>query len=189
VKTIRICDAVRPFLSREELRKLLDYTAGTQLHDIILLAAMTGLRKGEVLNLTWDDVDLQRGVLLIRSSISYRTKGGKMRVVPLNRTVSDLLKNLPKSSGPIFSGDRGGAYNHDFLSKRFKRAVLGAGLDSRLHFHSLRHTFASLLVRDGVPLYHVQKLLGHSSARVTEIYAHLGQAELGSSVEKLSLSI
>jgi site-specific recombinase XerD len=189
VKAIRIAETIRPFLSKDDLSKLLDHTRGTQLCDIILIATMTGLRKGELLNLSWADVDLQKGTLLVRSSMSYRTKGGKMRMVPLNTTALNVLKNLPQNSSVVFPPERGESYNHDFLSRRFKRAINQCGLDPKLHFHSLRHTFASLLVKDGVPLYHVQRLLGHSSARVTEIYAHLGHAELGSSVEKLSMSI
>jgi len=149
---------------------------------------MTGLRKGELLNLAWADVDLQKGILLVRSSLSYRTKGGKIRMVPLNTAATNVLENLPRISPMVFPAERGGAYNHDFLSKRFKQVIKECGLNSKLHFHSLRHTFASLLVQDGVPLYHVQRLLGHSSARVTEIYAHLGQSELHGSVERLAIA-
>ena len=188
IRDIREVEKLPLFLTKEDLAKLLAHTKGDQLHDLILLAAMTGLRKGELLNLTWNDVDLKRGILIVRSSVSYRTKAGKIRSVPLNATAHQLLESITRTSDLIFPGDRGGPYNHDFLSRRFKRAVLKCGLDKRLHFHSLRHTFASLLVQDGVPLYNVQRLLGHSSARVTEIYAHLGHAELSGSVERLTLA-
>jgi integrase len=187
VREIRVCQTTRPFLSKADLTKVLEHTKGTQLHDIILLAAMTGLRKGELLNLQWNDVDLQRGILLVRSSMSYRTKGGKIRMVPLNTPALQMLQRLPRTSSTVFPGDRGGAYNHDFLARRFKKAIKECGLNPTLHIHSLRHSFASLLVQDGVPLYHVQKLLGHSSSRVTEIYSHLGQSELHGSVERLTL--
>jgi len=186
IKEIRTAEATRPFLSKEDLHKLLDHTRGTELHDIILFGAMTGLRKGEILNLTWRDVDLERGTIIVQSSVSYHVKGGKLRMVPLNSTVKKLLEDMPRISVHVFPGDRGGKYNIDFVSKRFKRAVLDCELNPALHFHSLRHTFASLLVQDGVPLYHIQKLLGHSSARVTEIYAHLGHGELFGSVERLA---
>ena len=62
----------------------------------------------------------------------------------------------------------------EWITHAFKKAVVAARLeDGRIHFHSLRHTFASWLVQDGVSLYEVQKLLGHSSTRVTEVYSHL----------------
>jgi len=99
--------------------------------------------------------------------------------------VRKLLECMTAKEGLLFPGDRGGLSNGDFMAKRFKEAIRACGLDPRLHFHSLRHTFASLLVKDGVSLYHVQKLLGHSSPRVTEIYAHLGGSELLGSVERL----
>ena len=72
--------------------------------------------------------------------------------------------------------------------KKVHKACGDCELDTKLHFHSLRHTFASLLVKEGVSLYHVQRLLGHSSSRVTEIYAHLGTSELNISVEKLAIA-
>ncbi|MBM4169071.1 MAG: hypothetical protein FJ215_07935 [Ignavibacteria bacterium] len=185
VKTIRITEKTRPYLSKEELQRLLDYTSGTPLHDIILLTVMTGLRRGELINLTWEDIDFARGTILVRSRKNHQTKAGKKRVLPMNTTARILLGQMKGRQGRLFSGERGGLLNGNLLRARFKRTVRACGLDSRLHFHSLRHTFASLLVKEGVSLYHVQKLLGHSSPRVTEIYAHLGGAELLGSVEKL----
>ncbi|MGA9408582.1 MAG: tyrosine-type recombinase/integrase [Bacteroidota bacterium] len=188
IKTIRVVDTIRPYLSKEDLTKLLAYTKGTQLHDIILLAAMTGLRRGELLGLAWEDVDLKQGTLLVHSTIGHTTKGGKIRLIPMNSAVRELFERLPKNEGPIFIGERGGWKKGDFVGRSFKKAIRGCGLDPKLHFHSLRHTFASLLVKEGVSLYHVQRLLGHSSSRVTEIYAHLGTTELSGSVEKLAMA-
>lgn len=186
VRNIRVVDTTRPYLTKEDLQKLLDHTKGTQLHDIILFGAMTGMRRGEIVNLTWEDIDWQHQSIVIRSSLSYQTKGGKIRLVPMNSTVKALLEGMTNRTGYLFPGDRGGKYNGNFTSQRFRMAIRDCGLDKRLHFHSLRHTFASLLVKEGISLYHVQKLLGHSSPRVTEIYAHLGGAELFGSVETLS---
>jgi hypothetical protein len=107
----------------------------------------------------------------------------------MNSTVKSLLEGMSNRTGYLFPGDRGGKYNGNFTSQRFRKAIKDCGLDKRLHFHSLRHTFASLLVKEGISLYHVQKLLGHSSPRVTEIYAHLGGAELFGSVETLALNV
>jgi site-specific recombinase XerD len=76
-----------------------------------------------------------------------------------------------------------------WVSHAFKKAVRKAGVDSRLHFHSLRHTFATWLVQNGVGIYEVQKLLGHSSVAVTQVYAHLAPSELHGAVEKISVSL
>ena len=77
----------------------------------------------------------------------------------------------------------------DFISKTFKKCVLDAELDERLHFHSLRHTFASWLVQEGVSLYEVQKLLGHPSSSVTQIYSHLQPEQMHSTVNRIDLPL
>ena len=138
--------------------------------------------------MTWQDVDLKQKTLLVHSTIGHTTKGGKIRLIPMNTTLKELFEKMPKTEGVIFSGERGGWKRGDFVGRSFKKAIRGCGLDTKLHFHSLRHTFASLLVKEGVSLYHVKRLLGHSSSRVTEIYAHLGTTELSGSVEKLAMA-
>jgi integrase len=121
MKEIRQIERIPLFLSKEDHAKLLEFTKGAELHDIILLGAMTGLRKGELLNLTWNDVDLVHGTLIVRSSITYRTKCGKIRSLPLNKTARNLLEHLVRRSERLFPGDKGGEYNHDLLSRRFKK--------------------------------------------------------------------
>ena len=79
--------------------------------------------------------------------------------------------------------------DEDMLTHLFKEYVLKAGLESRLHFHSLRHTFASWLVQDGVSLYEVQKLLGHSNIAVTQVYSHLQPEGLHSTVNRISIPL
>ena len=72
---------------------------------------------------------------------------------------------------------------------KLKKYVTEIGLDGKLHFHSFRHTFASWLVQDGVSLYEVQKLLGHSNIAVTQVYSHLQPEGLHSTVNKISLTL
>ena len=74
-----------------------------------------------------------------------------------------------------------------FVSKRFKIHARRVGLREDLHFHSLRHTFATWLVQEGVSIYEVQKLLGHSSISVTQIYSHLAASELHGAVNKIQV--
>jgi site-specific recombinase XerD len=84
---------------------------------------------------------------------------------------------------------KGKAINPNWVSKTFKAYARKAGLNDKLHFHSLRHTFASWLVQDGVSIYEVQKLLGHSSVKVTEVYSHLAASELHGAVNRLNLNL
>lgn len=75
----------------------------------------------------------------------------------------------------------------DLVTKKFKDYVREAGINPKLHFHSLRHTFATWLVQSGVSIYEVQKLLGHSNISVTQICSHLAARELHEAVEKISI--
>jgi len=188
VKQIRVDETIRPYLSKTDLSALMEHTKGTFLYDIILFAVSTGMRIGEIVNLTWDVVDLCQKKIVVKNGTGFRTKSGKIRVVPINSTVEKILEGSPNREGYVFK------YNGEqirvlFLSKKFKAAIRACKLDEKLHFHSLRHTCGSYLVEQGVSLYHVQQLLGHSSPMVTQIYAHLGASQLLSSVEKIKIDV
>jgi site-specific recombinase XerD len=89
------------------------------------------------------------------------------------------------------SSSHGGAGGLDWmrLSNAFTKCVLTSGLSDKLHFHSLRHTFATWLVQSGVGIYEVQKLMGHSSISVTQVYAHLAPSELHGAVNRISVGL
>ncbi len=101
------------------------------------------------------------------------TKSKRERIVPVNDDVYDLLAKIDRNGSYVFSTSSGHRRREEFISKRFKKYIRKAGLDERFTFHSLRHTFASHLVQNGVSLYIVSKLLGHSNLKTTEVYAHL----------------
>lgn len=189
VKEMRVQEKLPLFMNEDELQHLIASITDPWLKDIVIFAAMTGARLGEVLNVLWDDVDLLRKTVLIRSRDTYHTKSGKMRIVPLNETVIRMLEDKTDKEGLVFKGKRGGHAQGNHVSRSFRKAARAIAMKPGLHFHSLRHGFASLLVKKGVSLYQVQKLLGHSSPRVTEIYAHLQNSEMHSLVEKLELKI
>ena len=75
--------------------------------------------------------------------------------------------------------------NEDFVSKQFKKAVRSAGLSEEIHFHTLRHSFASNLIQRGVSIYVVKELLGHESISTTQIYSHLQSENLSQAVSLL----
>lgn len=96
-----------------------------------------------------------------------------------------ILAGMRKVEGYVFPGENGERLGAESLSRRFKRYVQRAGLSDKLHFHSLRHTGTSWLVQRGVSLFVVQKLLGHSSPTVTQIYSHLSDQNLQQAVQQL----
>jgi integrase len=187
VKAIRIDETTRPYLSRTELSILLSLLKGSQLYSIVLFAVLTGLRLGEIVHLTWEDISLEKNKIVVRSNGNFRTKSGRIRTVPINSDLQKLLGELPDRTGLLFKNASGTRLRGEFVSKKFKKAVVACKLNPRLHFHSLRHTFGSYLVEQGVSLFHVQQLMGHSSPYVTQIYAHLGNAELMESVERIHI--
>ena len=85
----------------------------------------------------------------------------------------------------VFADSRGNRLNEDYVSKKFKEYVRVVKLDDKIHFHTLRHSFASLLVQRGVSLYVVKELLGHEALSTTQIYSHLQQQNLRDAVNLL----
>jgi site-specific recombinase XerD len=84
--------------------------------------------------------------------------------------------------GHVFRKPNGYPFTADYVSKKFKQICREAQIDGSIHFHSLRHSFASALVKSGVSIYTVKELMGHSSVSVTEIYSHLQVEDLKQAV-------
>jgi len=143
---------------------------------LLLTAALhTGMRRGELLALSWKDVDFEARLIRIEKS-----KNGEKRSVPMSQTLCDTLKAIKVRdiSGRVFP-----------MSIRSVRCAYDKTLEKTgitdFHFHDMRHAFATRLVQNGVGLYKVQKLLGHKSVTMTQRYAHHYPESLRSSVEVL----
>jgi integrase len=149
------------------------------LKQIVLTAIHTGMRKGELLGLRWDQVDMTHGFIRLK-----QTKNGKARALPLNETLWSLFSSLgTRQDVPwVFHDSEGRRYND--IRHPFDKACEVAGMTD-FHFHDLRHTFASWLVMKGVPLATVSTLLGHTSPMMTLRYAHLSPKHLTSAVRVL----
>jgi integrase len=187
VDLIKIPESLPAYHTPEQLTQLLSSISDKWLARIVLLGFMTGLRLGEILNLTWEDIDLKNRIAIIRSSLSYQVKAGKMRTIPLNDESMQVLNSFADRDGLVFKGKHGQRANPNFVSAKFREAIRKSNLDQRLHFHSLRHSFASILVKNGVSLFQVQRLLGHSTPRLTMVYAHLQSSEMHDVVNLISL--
>jgi integrase len=139
------------------------------LRAVVVVALHTGARQGELLGLTWDAVDLDRGLLEFR-----RTKNGEARTVRLSEAARATLRELPSrfKGGAVFRNHGGEPIHRDGLTWSFRRAVKRAGL-AGFRFHDLRHSAASFWVQAGVPLNTVREILGHRSLTMTLRYAHL----------------
>lgn len=184
IKLPRPVDKLPGFIVPDQFQKILDNTSEKYLRDIFITAYMTGMRREEILSLSWQSVDLNQSLIRVKNTESFTTKSRKERMIPVNRTLAGILKSrIPKVislAGPeyVFTRVPGIKLNGNYISKAFKKSVRISGLTDEFHFHTLRHSFASLLVQKGVSLYFVKQLLGHSSISTTQIYSHLAADSL-----------
>jgi integrase len=178
------------FFTHDEFKIFYNSIKDQWFKDAMLFAAFTGMRRSEILNLRWTDVDLEKKTIHVQSNPTFRTKAGKKRIVPIHEILIPMLESRDRSVQDelVFS------YQNKIISKnsithKFIDVIRESGIQKKgLHLHSLRHTFASWLVQEGVPLYEVQRLLGHSTIAVTEVYAHLQPVQLHNAVNRLKLS-
>lgn len=165
VKLFKENNTAMRILANEEARLLLN-AANPRLKHVVTIALNTGMRKGEILSLKWEDIDLQ-----IKAIRVTNTKNGEVRAVPINSEVEKVLLEIRK----LNKGQYLFPWKYDKpqkeIAKAFRGAIARAGI-SPCTFHSLRHTFASNLVMMGVDLVTVKELLGHKSISMTMRYSH-----------------
>jgi len=160
-------------LSREELSLLIKLTINLKHRTIFMLAYSAGLRVGEVVNLKLTDVDSDRMLLRIRLA-----KGFKDRYCNLSPVILEQLREFWKRYRPqvwLFETKPKHQISERTLQTLFRQAVKRAKITKPVTFHSLRHSFATHLMEQGVNLPLIQQLLGHKSLRTTSIYLHVQQ--------------
>ena len=179
------------YLRADDARRLLDATHKDELGPLYALAATTGLRLGELLGLAWSDLDLAGGTLTVRRSLAEGRDGGwalaepksarSRRTIPLAAIARDALRRRQAQQaaeqsaagtawqdrdGLIFTDSVGRPMRPDRVQHGFARARIAAGLP-RIRFHDLRHTAATLMLAEGVPLAVISELLGHAGIAIT----------------------
>ncbi len=164
------------FLSREEaillLKTIQEKEQTNNWYEIVIFALNTGLRKGEIFNLSRNDINMESRFITVLD-----TKSNINRTIPLNTLSFKIIQNKMnnKESYHLFTNK-----NNRIFEKAVKEIGLNNGVKDLRHkvvFHTLRHTFASWLVQDGVPISLVSKLLGHSNIQMTMRYSHLAPQE------------
>lgn len=142
----------------------------------LAFAVATGVRRGELLNLRWMDVDSSHKRLYVRE-----TKNGELRVLPVSNSALEILASLPRGAAgdQVFAG-----IDPQHLSVYTIRVFKRLGITDA-SFHTARHTFASWMVMRGVPLYTVGQLLGHKTPRMTQRYAHLAPDYMAGAVKTM----
>ena len=203
------------FLDATEMQKLLEIVKGTRLELPVLVAAFYGLRRGEVLGLKWDAIDFNRGTVTVKRTVTQVKIDGKYQIIEQDSAkTKSSLRTLPlvgsfreyfmevkkaqevnkkvcgncynhKYDGYIFVDELGERMKPDYLTSYFPEYIQKHGM-KRMRFHDLRHSCASLLLANGVPLKQIQEWLGHSDFSTTaNIYAHLDYTSKISSAQAM----
>ncbi|MGB5847252.1 MAG: site-specific integrase, partial [Ignavibacteriaceae bacterium] len=177
IKPIKIPEKQPLFFSETDFQILIKSIDGKDIRDIVIFAVNTGLRLRELTTLHWNQINLKDKYLIL-DNMNHTTKSKKIRTLALNNKALQILNEREFQNDKNVFTINNLRFNADLLSKKFKRYVISSGLNPKLKFHSLRHTFASWLVQRGVSIYEVSKLLGHSDIKTTEIYSHLRAEEV-----------
>jgi integrase len=178
------------YLSPDECAILLS-PAGGVIREMILMALRTGMRQGELKGLQWSSIDWENRVVIVKNSYCDREKNigppknNRIRSIPLDADLYEILYRKRKSTGYVFTNAKGRPLNHSWLSYHLCNLCTRAGL-RRISWHTLRHTFASHLAMKGVPLNTVQALLGHSTIVMTMRYAHVAPSTMRAAIELLN---
>jgi integrase len=169
-------------LSDDEESSLFEALGDNQLvKNIVTIALHTGLRRGEIFNLRWFDVDFHRGLIQVRES-----KSGKKRFVPMNVTVRELLNSLERNSEYVFPSPKTNGKLTD-IKHSFTSALRTAEI-KEFCFHDLRHTAATRMADAGADAFTLMRILGHSDIRMTTRYTHATDQSLRRAVANLDAS-
>jgi|TARA_B100001964_G_scaffold235304_1_gene295216 site-specific recombinase XerD len=162
-------------LTIEELRKLIENTLNIKHNLIIKLLYGTGLRVNEIVSLKKEDVNFEESLIHIKLA-----KGKKDRFVKIPESIFGELKSFVdlEESKYLFESNRGGKLTTSTIQAILKNASKKAGIKKRVYPHLLRHSFATHLLEGGTDLRIIQKLLGHSNIKTTQIYTQISQASI-----------
>ena len=162
VKFPKLSKPFPAFISEDELLIILANTPYQYLKDISTVGFYTGLRLGELINMKWNWIDFFQNHITVKCTNSFQTKSKKERIVPLCEKVKFILINrsnciIPQHEEVVFYRIKGRKLHQETISKQFKKSARKSDINEKIHFHSLRHSFASLLVQRGVSLYVVKE--------------------------------
>lgn len=170
------------YITEADLFKIIESENDCMLKNIYKVAFYTGMRRGEIINLRWEQIDFENKLIHIKSNEDFTTKNNKSRKIPISKPIEDILLKKDKLKGLIFKSKKGVRIDGDWLGKIFKKKIILCGLNNNIHFHSLRHSFASFLVQKGASIYLIKELLGHGDILTTQIYSQVDNSSLASVV-------
>lgn len=175
IKKLKVQEKKIRYLTDSEIKKILK-VCDEEWKNIFLFFLYTGLRLSEFVNLSWNDIDFKKGLIAVQKTKSY-----KARYIPIAKEVKRILREWQGRKKLC-------KFSADYITHKIKEICKKAGI-SDVSPHVLRHTFASRLVMNGVPLRVVKELLGHSDIKTTMVYSHLAPDYMKGIEEKLNYRI
>ena len=190
-------------LTEEEINKIKSYIKGTDMELIILLDLATGLRQGELLALNWKDINLKNKTLTVNKSVKevyiYEDENTKhietifqvpktqnsFRTISIPDVLINVLKGLNKKDGLVFHDENGKPLRAKNISYQWTKILKKCNIPHK-KFHAIRHTYASMLLKNGVDIETVAELMGHSAISITQIYLHSSNNQKQDAVNKLN---
>ncbi|MCP5061875.1 MAG: tyrosine-type recombinase/integrase [Ignavibacteriae bacterium] len=191
IKFPKVSKSLPVFISVDEFKIIHSQVKEQYLKDLYAVAFYTGMRRGELINMKSNWIDLSKNIITIKNDESFQTKSKKERIIPFNKNLRDIFlryiskKDISKNNKIVFARLGNVKLKGDYVSKKLKKVIRTIGLNDKIHFHTLRHSFASMLVQKGVSLYVVKELLGHEDLSTTQIYSHLKAQNLFDAVSML----
>lgn len=181
--------------SNDELTMILDNIKEGYLLNIVKFALYSGCRINEILNIQVKDLNFTEGIITIGNKEDFTTKSRKIRYIPISDKMSELLKDILKQKDNIFTLHEPETYlfnnnkirfNKNHISKLFKKKLRLCGLPEKYHFHCLRHTFITNMVKAGLNINYIKQIAGHSDIKTTEKYVHICNNDLKSALNNIN---
>lgn len=190
-------------LSEKEIKIIKKYLKGSDFELLFLLDLATGLRQGELLALDWKHIDLKNKIITIERTVKevyiYDDEYNKhietifqtpkttnsFRTIPIPNPIINILNDIENKEGLLFKDNNENPLKGKNISTRWTKILKECNIPHK-KFHSIRHTYASMLLQKGVDIETVAELMGHSAISITQIYLHSSKKQKNTSVNKLN---
>jgi integrase len=199
IKQYTLNETEKLSFEESDINTILETIDDETIRNIVLFALYTGCRISEILNIQWNDIDFIERIITIRNKPSFQTKTGKIRQIPIsdkllpilseihkgkNNSLKNIL-NFHKKEEYIFTNCKGLKYEYTTVTVRFKKYLRLAGIPEKYHFHCLRHTFITNLIKKGVSINFVKEIAGHSDIATTMNYIHIVTEDLRTAINQI----
>ncbi len=186
--------------SETELKIIINNISNVKLLNIVLFASYTGCRLSEILNVQWKDMNFNDKILIIRNKENFMTKTGKIRQIPISDKFFELLNSILDQKPDdkilsfynpenyIFLNTINRKFIPSFVSMKFKKVLRKLNFPEKFHFHCLRHTFITNLIKSGVNINYVKEIAGHSEIQTTMNYIHIVTDDLREAVNRININ-